>query len=132
MASADGYFYMFDVNTQEGGICKLLTQASLYTTNSTLFTNNTIGKELLVNNSGNSATANQNPFLNNNVLNPAGIQQQQQQQQAGGIDPSNLNNQQQQHHFTQNALINNNFNAHHQFSHHHHNHQQQENEDSLS
>jgi hypothetical protein len=37
MASADGYFYMFDVNTQEGGICKLLTQASLYTLNTNIF-----------------------------------------------------------------------------------------------
>ncbi len=33
MASADGWFYMFDVNTQEGGVCKLLTQASIYTSN---------------------------------------------------------------------------------------------------
>jgi len=42
MASADGWFYMFDVNTQEGGICKLLTQASIYSSNPTLFTNNSI------------------------------------------------------------------------------------------
>lgn len=31
MACADGCFYMFDVNTQEGGVCKLITQASFYT-----------------------------------------------------------------------------------------------------
>jgi hypothetical protein len=48
MASADGYFYMFDVNTQEGGVCKLLTQASIYTANPTLFTNNSIGKIKLI------------------------------------------------------------------------------------
>jgi hypothetical protein len=51
MASADGFFYMYDVNTQEGGVCKLLTQACIYTPNSTLFTaNNNIGKEIVNNN----------------------------------------------------------------------------------
>lgn len=44
MASADGFFYMFDVNTQEGGVCKLLTQSSIYVPSSNLFNNN-IGKE---------------------------------------------------------------------------------------
>ena len=53
MASADGCFYMFDVNLQEGGICKLLTQASIYTPNATLFTNNTIGNNTNLNNPNN-------------------------------------------------------------------------------
>ena len=57
MASADGYFYMFDVNTQEGGICKLLTQASIYTPNPTLFTNNSMSKDLVNNNNNNNANA---------------------------------------------------------------------------
>jgi hypothetical protein len=63
LASADGWFYMFDVNTQEGGICKLLTQASIYTSNpnNQLFTNNQI-------NSGNNPNLNQN-FNNQNQNN---------------------------------------------------------------
>ena len=63
MASADGWFYMFDVNTQEGGICKLLTQASIYSPNPTLFTNNTIG------NNNNNNIVNNNSHFNINNLN---------------------------------------------------------------
>ena len=75
MASADGYFYMFDVNTQEGGICKLLTQASIYTPNATLFTNNTIGNNTLLNNNptnnfnSNLNEDNSNLNINNNFSN---------------------------------------------------------------
>jgi len=67
MASADGWFYMFDVNTQEGGICKLLTQASIYSPNPTLFTNNTIGNNnnLVNNNSHFSNINNVNNVTNN-------------------------------------------------------------------
>lgn len=65
MASADGWFYMFDVNTQEGGICKLLTQASIYTSNPTLFTNNNLGNNNLVNNNIVNNNVNQN--FNNNM-----------------------------------------------------------------
>nr|AWV66628.1 WD repeat domain phosphoinositide-interacting protein [Brachionus rotundiformis] len=39
MASADGYFYMFDVNTHEGGVCKLLTQSSIHVPSSNTFNN---------------------------------------------------------------------------------------------
>lgn len=48
MASADGYFYMFDVNTHEGGICKLLTQSSIHVPSSNMF-NNSLGKEVVSN-----------------------------------------------------------------------------------
>lgn len=69
MASADGWFYMFDVNTQEGGICKLLTQASIYTSNPTLFTNNpNLGNNNIVNNNIVNNT-NQNFTSNNDDLN---------------------------------------------------------------
>ena len=57
MASADGYFYMFDVNTQEGGICKLLTQSSIYVPSSSLF-NNSVGKDLVNNSNFNSNPVN--------------------------------------------------------------------------
>jgi hypothetical protein len=64
MASADGWFYMFDVNTQDGGICKLLTQASIYTPNPTLFLNNpNLGNNNLVNN---TIVNNTNPNFNIN------------------------------------------------------------------
>jgi hypothetical protein len=66
MASADGYFYMFDVNTQEGGQCKLLTQASIYTPTSNLFTNNSIGKEIVNNN---VTFSNSNQMNNENIAN---------------------------------------------------------------
>nr|AWV66703.1 WD repeat domain phosphoinositide-interacting protein [Brachionus calyciflorus] len=65
MASADGYFYMFDVNTQEGGVCKLLTQSSIYVPNSSLF-NNSLGKDVV-----NNSNFNSNPINiidNNNLL----------------------------------------------------------------
>ncbi|CAF0939632.1 unnamed protein product [Brachionus calyciflorus] len=54
MASADGYFYMFDVNTQEGGVCKLLTQSSIYVPNSSLFNNSLECGVDINNNSGGS------------------------------------------------------------------------------
>lgn len=66
MASADGYFYMFDVNTQEGGVCKLLTQSSIYVPSSSLF-NNSIGKEV-VNNSNFNSNNPINVIDNNNIL----------------------------------------------------------------
>jgi hypothetical protein len=65
MASADGYFYMFDVNTNEGGICKLLTQASLYTANTNIIFN----------------PATVNPNNGKDPQQQLIIQQQQQQQQ---------------------------------------------------
>jgi len=69
MASADGWFYMFDVNTQEGGICKLLTQASIYTSNPAIFPNNNLGNanNLVNNNSVNNTTNHQNNFKNPNI-----------------------------------------------------------------
>lgn len=69
MASADGWFYMFDVNTQEGGICKLLTQASIYTSNPAIFPNNNLGNanNLVNNNSVNNTTNHQNNFNNPNI-----------------------------------------------------------------
>lgn len=48
MASADGYFYMFEVNVHEGGICKLLTQSSIHVPSSNMF-NNSLGKEVVSN-----------------------------------------------------------------------------------
>lgn len=87
MASADGWFYMFDVNTQEGGICKLLTQASIYSSNPALFMNNpkNLGNNNLVNNTIVNNTTNPN-FSNNNNADEANMnghhQQQQQQQQS--------------------------------------------------
>lgn len=72
MASADGCFYMFDVNLQEGGICKLLTQASIYTPNPTLFINNTIGNNpnsLLNNPNFNQNPSNPNQNFNNQYMN---------------------------------------------------------------
>ena len=67
MACADGFFYIYEVNTQIGGECKLLSQTSILTSNKTIFTshNNTnnqqqqtgsssnIGKEI-VNNDDNT------------------------------------------------------------------------------
>lgn len=84
MASADGCFYMFDVNTQEGGVCKLITQASIYTPNATLFTNNSIGNNNIVNNNTNNNVHNfSNNTINNDAnLNNAHFHHQQHQQQA--------------------------------------------------
>lgn len=48
MASADGYFYMFDVNIQEGGNCKLLTQSSIHVPSCNQFNNN-LGNEVVSN-----------------------------------------------------------------------------------
>ena len=45
MASADGLFYIFEVNTQEGGVCRLLTQTSLHSSKTSLLTNNLIGHQ---------------------------------------------------------------------------------------
>ncbi len=61
VACADGYFYIYEVNTQVGGECKLLSQTSILTnTNRNLFSNvngtTTIGKELLNNNNSNDDT----------------------------------------------------------------------------
>lgn len=67
MASADGYFYMFDVNIHEGGNCKLLTQSSIHIPSSNQF-NNSLGKEVVSNinnhqfNADNSLTNNTNNF----------------------------------------------------------------------
>ena len=108
MASADGYFYMFDINVQEGGVGKLITQASIYTQNSQLFTNNSLsgagataggaasgGKDNLNNlNSTNPANSN---AANNNASNDEQqqylYQNQQQQQQY------HQQHQQQQQHY---------------------------------
>ena len=77
MASADGWFYMFDVNTQEGGVCKLLTQASIYTSNpnNQLFTNNIGNNNNLVTNNAVNNIPNQN--FNQADDNQAHQQQQQ-------------------------------------------------------
>ena len=81
MASADGWFYMFDVNTQEGGICKLLTQASIYTSNPSnqLFTNNNLGNNntLVPNNTVNNPNQNNFNANNNNNMNQNEEQQAQ-------------------------------------------------------
>lgn len=118
MASADGYFYMFDINAQEGGVGKLITQASIYTQNAQLFTNNSLssgggaggasavtgGKDNLTNAPHPHNSSNLVPGLNNmaNASNVGGgdehqqqflyqNQQQQQQQQ--------FHHQQQQQHY---------------------------------
>lgn len=39
MACADGFFYIYEVNTQTGGECKLLSQTSILTSNRTIFSN---------------------------------------------------------------------------------------------
>jgi hypothetical protein len=80
MASADGWFYMFDVNMQEGGICKLLTQASIYTSNPAIFTNNSIGNTI-VNNTNNFNNMNNNDDNNHHQYHLQQQQQQHQQQQ---------------------------------------------------
>ena len=59
MACADGFFYIYEVNTQTGGECKLLSQTSILTSNPTVFTHpaansSNIGKEI-VNNDNNEA-----------------------------------------------------------------------------
>ena len=53
---------MFEVNTQEGGVCKLLTQASIYTSNpnNQLFTNNFGNNNNLVTNNAVNNIPNQN------------------------------------------------------------------------
>lgn len=43
VACADGFFYTYDVNTQTGGECRLLSQTSIQTQNDII---NPIGKEL--------------------------------------------------------------------------------------
>nr|AWV66676.1 WD repeat domain phosphoinositide-interacting protein [Brachionus koreanus] len=48
MASADGYFYMFEVNVNEGGICKLLTQSSIHVPSPNIF-NNSLENHSLIN-----------------------------------------------------------------------------------
>lgn len=50
MASADGYFYMFDINTQEGGMGQLVTQSSIHTQTSQLFCNNFDANKLPIEN----------------------------------------------------------------------------------
>ena len=111
MASADGYFYMFDINAQEGGVGKLITQASIYTQNAQLFTNNSLssgaagasltgGKDNLINapNNSNVPGNSSNSNNNNNASNVDEHQQQflyqnQQQQQQ------QYHHQQQQQHY---------------------------------
>jgi len=73
MASADGWFYMFDVNTQEGGICKLLTQASIYSVSPAMFganSSNNLGNNIvnnnIVNNIGTFNSSNSNNLNNTN------------------------------------------------------------------
>lgn len=100
MASADGWFYMFDVNTQEGGICKLLTQASIYSSNPALFMNNpNLGNNNLVNNTVVNNTTNQNFNNNNNnhntdEANMNGHHHHQQQQQQQQLQQQAYENQQ--------------------------------------
>lgn len=64
MACADGFFYIYEVNTLTGGECKLLSQTSILTSNKTIFALNNnqqqsvgsssnIGKEI-VNNDDNT------------------------------------------------------------------------------
>jgi hypothetical protein len=60
MASADGYFYMFDVNTQEGGVCKLLIQSSLYTLNTNIFNSGVQAPAQLEQNNGKDPNTSQN------------------------------------------------------------------------
>ena len=84
MASADGWFYMFDVNTQEGGVCRLLTQASIHSSNPALFTNNPIGNNPVNNNIVNTNLNNTNDDINNH--------QYQHQQQLYDDNQSNESN----------------------------------------
>ena len=61
MACADGFFYIYEVNTQTGGECKLLSQTSILTSNKNAHSqlqtgsssSNSIGKDI-VNNDDNA------------------------------------------------------------------------------
>jgi hypothetical protein len=100
LTSADGYFYMFDVNTQEGGNCKLLTQASIYTPTQIQFTNSNLSKdnnnEQLNNNTDPTTTTTQSPPLQSTATTTAASIANQNLQQLHLYQQQELHNQQQQ------------------------------------
>lgn len=72
MACADGCFYMFDVNTQEGGVCKLISQASYYTPNATPFTSTNATAAVAVGATGKAEIVNTNQTTGGNLVGASG------------------------------------------------------------